>query len=67
MASITNLFFADNAADAEIKGIEGDFIWLPSNYNGLTLSGGFSILDSEITKSFITSFVQEGDELGICS
>ena len=40
--SITNLFFADNAADAEIKGIEGDFIWLPSNYDGLTLSGGFS-------------------------
>ncbi len=62
-ANITNLFFADNAADAEIKGIEGDFIWLPSNYNGLTLSGGFSILDSEITKSFITSFVQEGDAL----
>ena len=62
-ASITNLFFADNAADAEIKGLEGEFIWLPGNYDGLTLSGGFSLLDTEITKSFITTFVQEGDEL----
>lgn len=61
-ATITNLFFADNAADAEIMGIEGDVIWLPG-IDGLTLSGGFSILDTEITDSFVTNFVQEGDEL----
>ncbi len=61
--SISNLFFADNAADAKIKGIEGDFIWLPSSTDGLTVSGGFSVLDTEITKSFVTSFVKEGDEL----
>lgn len=61
-ASITNLFFADNAADAEITGIEGEVIWLPG-IDGLTLSGGFSILDTEITNSFVTNFVQEGDEL----
>lgn len=61
--SITNLFFADNAADAEITGVEGDFIWLPEAVDGLTVSGGFSILDTEITDSFVTNFVQEGDEL----
>lgn len=62
-ASISNLFFADNAADAEVKGIEGDFIWLPGAIDGLTVSGGFSMLDTEITDSFVTTFVQEGDEL----
>ncbi len=61
-ASITNLFFADNAADAEVKGIEGEFIWLPP-MQGLTLSGGFSVLDTEVTESFVTGFVQEGDDL----
>lgn len=62
-ASITNLFFADNAADAKITGLEGDFIWLPGGIDGLTISGGFSVLDTEITDSFVTTFVQEGDEL----
>ena len=62
-ASITNLFFADNAADAEITGVEGEFIYLPESVDGLTLSGGFSYLDTEITDSFVTTFVQEGDEL----
>ena len=61
--AISNLFFADNAADAEIKGVEGEFIWLPAETNGLTVSGGFSVLDTEITESFVTDFVQEGDEL----
>ncbi len=60
--SITNLFFADNAADAEVKGIEGEVTWLPG-IDGLTISGGFSALDTEITESFVTQFVQEGDEL----
>lgn len=61
--SISNLFFADNAADAEIKGIEGEFIYQPYSAPGLSFSGGFSVLDTEITDSFVTSFVQEGDEL----
>lgn len=47
--SITNLFFSDNAADAEVMGIEGDITWLPA-VPGLTITGGFSFLDSEITK-----------------
>ncbi|GAB5451774.1 MAG: TonB-dependent receptor [Halioglobus sp.] len=61
--SITNLFFSDNAADAEVMGVEGDFTWVPTFAYGLTLSGGFSWLDTEITESFVTDFVREGDEL----
>lgn len=62
--NITNLFFVENAADAEVKGIEGDVIWQPSSVDGLTVSGGFSILDTEITKVLIpTNDVIEGDEL----
>lgn len=62
--SIANLFFSDNAADAEIRGIEGDFIWTPASVEGLTLSGGFSILDTEITEVLTpTNDVNEGDEL----
>ncbi|MEE4660140.1 MAG: TonB-dependent receptor [Halieaceae bacterium] len=62
-ASITNLFFSDNAADAEVTGMEGDISWLPTAIPGLTINGGFSILDTEITDSFVTNFVREGDEL----
>lgn len=47
--SITNLFFSDNAANAEITGIEGDFTWAPASIEGLTVAGAFSILDTEIT------------------
>ncbi|MCV6627737.1 MAG: TonB-dependent receptor [Cellvibrionaceae bacterium] len=61
--NITNLFFADNAADAEIKGLEADFIWAPEALPGLTISGAISLLDTEITDSFVTQFVQVGDEL----
>lgn len=63
--SVTNLFFSDNAADAEIKGVEGDFIWLPSSVEGLTVSGGFSVLDTEITKNHVgnTNYIRVGDEL----
>lgn len=46
--NITNLNFAANAADAEVKGIEGDFIWTPVPVPGLTINGAFSVLDSEI-------------------
>jgi len=48
--SITNLFFSDNAANAEIMGIEADFTIAPYSLPGLTVSGAFSILDTEITE-----------------
>ena len=60
--SITNLFFSDNAANAEIIGMEGDFIWNASE--NLTLSGAFSVLDTEITKVLTpTNDVRKGGEL----
>ena len=34
--TIVNLFFSDNAADAEILGVEGDFVYITEN--GLMLS-----------------------------
>ena len=62
--SITNLFFSDNAANAEVLGLEGDFIWLPGSIEGLTVSGAFSMLDTEITKVLTpTNDVVKGDEL----
>jgi len=62
--SITNLFFSDNAADAEVKGFEGDFSWLPAFSDRLTFSGSFSFLDTELTKVITpTNDVQAGDEL----
>lgn len=60
--SIVNLFFSDNAADAEILGVEGDFIWNASE--NLTISGAFSVLDTEITRVLTpTNDVRKGDEL----
>ena len=60
--SIVNLFFSDNAADAEIKGVEGDFLYYTDN--GLILSGAFSLLDTEITKSLVpTADVVVGSDL----
>jgi|TARA_Y100000022_G_scaffold148474_1_gene130169 iron complex outermembrane receptor protein len=60
--SIANLFFSDNAADAEISGLEGDFLYYP-NIDGLMISGAFSILDTEIKESLTTSDVVAGQEL----
>ncbi|EAQ27827.1 TonB-dependent receptor [Erythrobacter sp. NAP1] len=62
--SITNLFFSSNAADAEIYGIEADFVIAPFSTPGLTIAGAFSILDTEITDVLIpTTDVIEGEEL----
>jgi iron complex outermembrane receptor protein len=61
--NISNLFFSDNAADAEVKGVEGDITWLPGFATGLTVGGGFSWLDTEITESLVTNFVVKGDDL----
>ncbi len=48
--SIVNLFFSDNAANAEIRGVEGDFTWAPYAIDGLTIAGAFSVLDTEVTE-----------------
>ena len=48
--TINILLFSDNAADAEIKGIEGDVTWSPPTIPGLTVQSAFSILDAEITE-----------------
>ena len=62
--SIVNLFFSDNAADARVRGLEADFIWLPPGFDGLTIAGALSFLDSEITRKITpTNDVREGDEL----
>ena len=62
--SIANLFFSDNAADAEVTGMEMDVIWAPETVAGLTISGGLSVLDTEITKTLTTSTdVVAGDSL----
>ncbi|MEL6528761.1 MAG: TonB-dependent receptor plug domain-containing protein [Pseudomonadota bacterium] len=62
--SITNLFFSSNAANAEIYGIEADFTIAPYAVPGLTVTGAFSILDTEITEVLIpTNDVLEGEEL----
>ncbi|RBP50664.1 TonB-dependent receptor [Arenicella xantha] len=61
--SITNLFFSDNAANAEVTGLETDFIWLP-DLAGLTVRGAVSFLDTEITEVLTpTNDVRVGDEL----
>lgn len=62
--SITNLFFSDNAADAEIMGVEADFTFAPYSVPGLTVAGAFSILDTEITEVLTpTNDVVEGEDL----
>ncbi|MFM1606590.1 MAG: TonB-dependent receptor [Candidatus Pseudothioglobus sp.] len=61
--SIVNLFFSDNAADAEIKGVEGDFTYY-TNKEGLTVAGAFSVLDTKITKKLVpTNDVIVGTDL----
>ena len=46
--NISFLWFADNVGDAEITGLDGDFIWAATDR--LTVSGAFSFLDTEITR-----------------
>ncbi len=62
--SISNLFFSSNAADAAVKGFEGDITWAATGIDGLIVNAAFSFLDTEITKVLIpTADVREGDEL----
>ena len=61
--SIVNLFFSDNAADGEIKGVEGDFTYI-TNVEGLSVSGAFSVLETELTKRLVpTNDVVVGSDL----
>lgn len=62
--SIVNLFFSDNAANAEVMGIEGDVSYMPEAIAGLTIGGAFSYLETEITEVLIpTQDVRKGSEL----
>ncbi|MEE4288317.1 MAG: TonB-dependent receptor, partial [Erythrobacter sp.] len=62
--SITNLFFSANAANAEIYGIETDFVIAPDALPGFSIAGAFSILDTEITEVLIpTDDVLVGSDL----
>ena len=62
--SITNLFFSDNAANAEVRGLEGTIDWAPAAVPGLTVTGSFSFLDTEITEVLTpTDDVRRGDSL----
>ena len=62
--SITNLFFSDNAANAEVMGLEGSVDWAPGNVPGLIVNASFSFLDTEITDVLTpTEDVREGDSL----
>lgn len=62
--NIVNLFFSDNAADARVLGVEGDITYAPEAFEGLTINGAFSVLDSEITNVLTpTGDVVEGDPL----
>ncbi len=62
--SITNLFFSDNAANAEVKGIEADVTWSPASVPGLSVAGAFSALDTEVTEVLTpTDDVLEGSPL----
>ena len=63
-SSIVNLFFSDNAADAEVAGLEADFTWLPRWSERLLIAGAFSFLDTEITRKITpTNDVRVGDSL----
>lgn len=62
--SIANLFFSDNAANAEIYGLEADFTIAPYAVPGLTIAGAFSTLDTKITEVLTpTSDVLVGEPL----
>ncbi len=61
--SIVNLFFSDNAADATIKGLEGDFTYY-TMVEGLSVAGAFSMLETEITDALVpTNDVTVGTDL----
>ncbi len=54
-SNIVNLYFSDNAANARVRGVEADFIWLPEAVAGLTVSGAISLLDTDILETISTT------------
>ena len=63
-ANVAFLVFIENVGDAEILGLDADFTWLPTP--NLTISGGISLIDSEITRinaQLHEISVPEGSEL----
>ncbi len=64
--SISILTFTDNAADAEIKGVEADLIWVPTE--ALSLFANVSYNDTELTKvspDAVAVFAGLGSELAL--
>lgn len=61
--NVSILTFIENAADAEIRGIEGDLSWAATD--SLVLFGSFSYNDTELveTKAQIVELVPEGSSL----
>lgn len=47
-SNVAFLVFIENVGNAKILGADGDFTWRPTP--GLTLSGAFSFIDSELTR-----------------
>ena len=63
-ANVAFLVFIENVGDAEILGADADFTWMPTP--SLTISGAFSIIDTEITRlnpQLQDIAVPEGSEL----
>ncbi len=46
-SNVAFLYFIENVGDAEVMGLDVDFLWAPTN--SLTIAGGLSLLDTELT------------------
>ena len=63
-ANVAFLVFIENVGDADVRGLDADFIWLPGP--NLTISGAVSLVSSEITRinpQLREIAVPEGSEL----
>ena len=63
-SNVAFLVFIENVGDAEIKGLDADFMWAASER--LTISGAFSIVDTELTRldpQLVGVAVPEGSKL----
>ena len=50
-----------NAGAADMMGVEADFLWVPTDQ--LTLAGGFSLIDADLTEDFCVSLDADGQPL----
>ena len=55
--SIANLFFSENAADAEVYGLEGDITYLPASIDGPTLSPAHFHSSAQVTEVLVPTEV----------